>query len=44
LFDGESVARVLRVGDYVDIPAHARHRVVWTDPGEPTVWLALHYR
>jgi cupin 2 domain-containing protein len=34
----------LRAGDYVNIPAHRRHRVDWTDPGGPTIWLALHYR
>jgi cupin 2 domain-containing protein len=33
----------LRPGDHVTIPAHARHRVEWTTPDEPTVWLALHY-
>jgi cupin 2 domain-containing protein len=27
-------------GDHLLIPAHARHRVDWTDT--PTVWLALH--
>lgn len=31
----------LRRGDYVEIPAHVRHRVVWTDPDRPTVWLAV---
>ena len=30
-------------GDYVDIPAHKKHRVAWTTPDEPTVWLAVHY-
>ena len=30
-------------GDYVDLPAHRRHRVEWTTPDEPTVWLAIHY-
>jgi cupin 2 domain-containing protein len=30
-------------GDYVNIPAHRRHRVEWTTPDEPTVWLAIHY-
>lgn len=30
-------------GDCVDIPAHRRHRVDWTSPGEPTVWLAVFY-
>lgn len=43
-FEGESAPRVLSPGDHVDIPAHARHRVAWTDAQEPTVWLALHYR
>jgi len=30
-------------GDFVDIPAHARHRVDWATPDEPTVWLAFHF-
>jgi cupin 2 domain-containing protein len=30
-------------GDYVNIPAHSRHRVTWTDPERPTVWLAIFY-
>ena len=30
-------------GDYVDIPAHRKHRVAWTTPDEPTIWLAVHY-
>lgn len=34
----------LAPGDWLNIPAHARHRVVWTDPGERTIWLAVHYR
>ncbi len=34
----------LRRGSYINIPAHARHRVAWTDPSEKTVWLAIHYR
>ena len=42
-FEGEDAARVLRSGDFVQIPAHVRHRVAWTDPAGPTVWLALHY-
>ncbi len=32
----------LRPGDHLLIPAHRRHRVEWTSPNEPTVWLALH--
>ena len=30
-------------GDYLHIPAHAKHKVVWTEPEELTVWLAVHY-
>jgi cupin 2 domain-containing protein len=42
LLEGES-ERVLRAGDFVDIPAHRRHRVEWTDNNAPTIWLAVHY-
>jgi cupin 2 domain-containing protein len=44
LFEGEREARVLAPGDYLHIPAHARHRVAWTAPEEATVWLAVHYQ
>ena len=42
----ENPERILemRQGDYVNIPAHQRHRVEWTDPDGPTVWLAIHYQ
>jgi cupin 2 domain-containing protein len=30
-------------GDFINIPAHQRHRVEWATPDEPTVWLAVHY-
>ena len=43
-FEDEPAARTLRPGDVVDIAPHRRHRVEWTRPGEPTVWLAVHYR
>jgi cupin 2 domain-containing protein len=42
-FEDEPAARTLRPGNFVDIPAHRRHRVDWTHPTEPTVWLAVHY-
>jgi cupin 2 domain-containing protein len=42
-FEDEAGPRVLGPGDWIDIPAHRRHRVEWTSPGEPTIWLALHY-
>jgi cupin 2 domain-containing protein len=44
LFEGEKDVCVLRPGDYVNIPAHRRHRVEWTDAKQKTDWLALHYR
>jgi len=33
---------VLKTGDYVNIPAHVKHRVEWTDPDCDTIWLAVH--
>ncbi len=30
-------------GDYIIIPAHKTHRVVYTSQKEKTVWLALHF-
>jgi cupin 2 domain-containing protein len=38
---GEEVE--LAPGDWLDIPAHTRHRVSWTAPGVETIWLAVHY-
>jgi cupin 2 domain-containing protein len=42
-FEDDAEPVRLEAGDYVEIPAHARHRVEWTDPGCATVWLAVHY-
>ena len=33
----------LKPGDFINIPAHQRHRVEWTTPTEPTIWLAVFY-
>ena len=30
-------------GDAIDLPAHCRHRVEWTDPQQETIWLAIHF-
>ena len=30
-------------GGFITIPAHQRHRVEWTDPTQPTIWLAVHF-
>lgn len=42
-FEGDDHAVAMEPGDYVHIPAHRRHRVEWTDPQQPTIWLAVHY-
>lgn len=33
----------MRPGDHLLIPAHQRHRVDWTTPIEPTIWLAIFF-
>ena len=40
-FENETVE--MKPGDYINIPAHKRHRVEWTTPDEPTIWLAVFY-
>ena len=37
--------RVLEMtpGDFVNIAAHQKHRVDWTTPDQPTIWLAVFY-
>ncbi|MCE9546384.1 MAG: cupin domain-containing protein [Planctomycetia bacterium] len=42
-FEGPDQSVELKPGDYINIPAHRRHRVEWTDPGQSTVWLGLHH-
>jgi cupin 2 domain-containing protein len=42
-FEDQEALVQMRPGDYLHVAAHRRHRVEWTDPREPTVWLALHY-
>ena len=43
MIEGLSEAISLKPGDYVNIPAHKRHRVEKTDEAEETIWLAVHY-
>jgi cupin 2 domain-containing protein len=40
-FADEAQDRTLGPGDWLHIAAHRRHRVEWTDPATPTVWLAV---
>ena len=42
LIEGETAPRDLGPGDFVFLPSHRRHRVVWTSADAPTVWLAVH--
>jgi cupin 2 domain-containing protein len=39
--EGADAVRTLGPGDWLLIPAHVRHRVEWTAPAEPTIWLCL---
>jgi cupin 2 domain-containing protein len=32
----------LHPGDHLYLPPHRRHRVTWTTPDIPTIWLALY--
>lgn len=48
LLEGEAVleweggtSERLVPGDWVFLPARQRHRVAWTAPGRPTIWLAV---
>ncbi len=43
LFEGGNEIR-LKVGDYLNISAHKRHKVTWTDPNKTTIWLAVFYK
>jgi cupin 2 domain-containing protein len=42
-FEGDEEPVEMKAGDFVNIPAHKKHRVDWTTPSEPTIWLAVHY-
>jgi cupin 2 domain-containing protein len=33
----------MKAGDFIKIPAFRKHRVDWTTPDEPTVWLGVRY-
>ncbi len=33
----------MKLGDFINIPAHKKHRVEWTTPDEPTIWLAVRF-
>ena len=33
----------LNEGDYINIPSHTKHKVIWTEPDRETIWLVIHY-
>jgi len=33
----------MKAGSYVNIPAHTKHKVSWTNPELETIWIAVHY-
>lgn len=39
--DGTDIT--LKKGDYINLPAHKKHKVKWTEPEIETIWLAIHY-
>ncbi|WP_233084169.1 cupin domain-containing protein [Methanococcoides orientis] len=42
LFEDSEVV-YLNPGDHINIPAHCKHRVIWTSDTTETLWLAVHY-
>ena len=41
--EGDDQPVEMKSADFVNIPAHKKHRVEWTTPDEPTIWLAVFY-
>ena len=44
LFEVNNELYDLKPGDFINIPAHTRHRVEWTEENKVSVWLAVYYR
>lgn len=42
LFDNDTIVD-LGEGDYINIPAHRKHKVTSTSEVTETIWLAIHY-
>ncbi len=43
LFENDTHPITLTPGDWLNIAAHVKHRIEWTDPDTETIWLAIHY-
>ncbi len=44
LFESNNEKIIMKPGDYINIPAHQKHRVEWTVADEETIWLSVRYR
>ncbi len=42
LIENEGVKSMVP-GSYINIPAHQKHKVIWTKENTETIWLAIHY-
>ncbi len=42
LIENEGVKSMVP-GSYITIPAHQKHKVIWTKENTETIWLAIHY-
>ena len=42
-FEDDEQPVEMKPGDFVNIPAHKKHRIEWTTPDEPTIWLVVFY-
>lgn len=42
--EGQYAEVNLGPGDTLYLPAHIKHRVEWTDPLQPTIWLAVFWK
>lgn len=41
--ENENNIIILKAGDYLNIAAHVKHRIEWTESTCETIWLAVHY-
>ncbi len=41
--EGKDKPVTLGPGDTLFLPAHVKHRVEWTDPLQPTIWLGVYW-
>jgi len=41
--ESENNIIILKAGDYLNIAAHVKHRIEWTESRCETIWLAVHY-